>query len=1774
MRPINEGPEIPERVPPAVLRAWANQLRRLQAEHDRAVARAQAAQRRANSLAAEQRRLQTDLNQLGTQIPAAQAAVTRATANVATLTTQLEEYRSARDAATARLLGTDRADGTVATAHPLLLFPVRLETRFTPRRTGTGTDLLLRVYPDDIHIDTHEPGVTTEEERWGTQFWEQIAAVPPGPDQTERKRQAWQQLTERFGTTRAAWIAHALDPARTGPLLRRDDTWTRAPHTEVLPDRWVAIGYRGEARPVTAWGKLIPETLAVGPDPSGTPFNDGTGLPPIDEGMRWMTDFDAAEAVGMGLRIALSDEDAQAGFDRIVVLGTKASWDAVTTAARLAQLFDAHHFTGSLAFIGQNVPTNNSAEASSGYRSTGRDAEDTLEIELGAPLVQPGSDGDVTANALGLPSALFAHVRGADGPEQRQAAAMNAAILSLCDSALLRQIIGATGADFLREHFTRFVRARGPFPALRIDTQPYGLLPVAALDRWMSKTAADPEATLAVWWRTQRHIWRHYAPRALHTLTESNPVVLLAQEATSCRYTLRELPEAASTPPVPRQLIASSLRTLLLNHALAAPHDPALDALLTLPESTRQALLAEVMDLATFRFDAWGTSLASRRLTALRQATPTGVRLGGYGWVEQVRQAAPLQAVPTPPPGVSTPLFHSATNQGYVHTPSLAHAAAAAVLRSGYLSQAQDHAPGEKPFAVDLSSERVHRAKWLLDGVRQGQSLSALLGYRFERGLHEQGLDRYIQRFRALTSLEEHSGLADIHEKLGRAEQLAQEVTALYAQRDQAAGRAEDARALKAEREGRVQTYRTELETIALVAQQAQAADAQVAQAAQAVTQQQAAKPQGTVTQPGTRRFAVQLLEARDLDLWSDRIDQLTQAQSSASAEAAAAHQAFNAKTTARALAERGQAKLLNTSNPDSIPAAQAVLAQQEAMAAEFDRQGLAKEGGQRGKAEAALAAARAELATRLSQQWSQALESLPATNVVDGLALQRRWKASQQRTPPHSPWDATTIPFGNAALGFPAPGSNDFTALVAQLQALDDLVDSVGDSVVAESVYQLVQGNPLRSGATLDAIATGEMPPPELEVIRTPRTGIGLTHRLCALFPATAGTRPATWPTQAPSARAQAEPVLNAWVATLLPNPAQVRCKADYVNPRDGQIYQTVETALIVLELSPLDALYMAEATDQAQRAELEQRWIAHLLRTRPASVPAEAAVRLQFGRALGWPNDLVSIGEFCEVTRTVRRLLGNARSLDGRDLSLPESPAASGLDTEEFTGRVTPARQSLADAHLALQNLLPPDPSAEDGTQPNLDALRTALFHLAAFGMPSAVPMDIGGTGTEVRSLLLTQARSVAIEARRRLDRLAEADRSFDAAQAAPEERRDHDLAQLRIIFGTDFLALPRMTASNAAQLSEAFGASLSLQADDPLAATTWFQRVAYVRPGAMRMSAAMLYAETMGDGASLQLQVGQLPYSAQDRWAALPNPPDQSIPRGRLSLVAQMSMSQPLRFDQSFTGLLIDEWVETVPSRRETTGVTFHFDQPNSAPPQALLLAVPADQRTAWDVNSLETILQETMELIRLRAVSPSSRAETVWVEDNLPEGASPFGDGEGWTWVRSQPEPLSGKRAHRSILAAGMHQHYFRGAKTQVLVSVGDRLFAHLYLDPAHMPREVMLQWNDGTWEHRAYWGENLIAWGTDGTVSRRFMGPLPPPGQWVRLEVPAASVGLEGRLINGMAFTLWDGTAIWDRAGTLATQPDGMAHTDLSAPALLFTGGALDFTSVLEPEAGG
>jgi hypothetical protein len=109
-----------------------------------------------------------------------------------------------------------------------------------------------------------------------------------------------------------------------------------------------------------------------------------------------------------------------------------------------------------------------------------------------------------------------------------------------------------------------------------------------------------------------------------------------------------------------------------------------------------------------------------------------------------------------------------------------------------------------------------------------------------------------------------------------------------------------------------------------------------------------------------------------------------------------------------------------------------------------------------------------------------------------------------------------------------------------------------------------------------------------------------------------------------------------------------------------------------------------------------------------------------------------------------------------------------------------------------------------------------------------------------------------------------------------------------------------------------------------------------------------------------------------------------------------------------------------------------------------------------------------------------------------------------------------------------------------------VEPGDVLYTYAYVDPSFRPDEIVVQWNDGDgWEHRAYWGNNFVDIGVQGTESRRFMGGIPPSAQWVRLEVPASYVGLEGKSVYGMSFGYYKqndrARVSWDLAGK-TTQP--------------------------------
>ncbi|MGH8310278.1 MAG: hypothetical protein ACRETX_10865, partial [Steroidobacteraceae bacterium] len=299
---------------------------------------------------------------------------------------------------------------------PLALFPVRLETRFFAQPDGSS-ELRVRVYPDRIHIDSHENDLTPAEKTWGEHYWTQIWRA--GNSERAQKN-AWRQLAERYEGQRAAWIARlmrptnmgsrpgspvpqdqALSPAPIFPTVAlanegEDAAWRHAPQARLLPDRWFAVVQSGGRPVIAVTGGVIGPELAVGPDPKAQEIDIPGEEPAIDAGMRWMVDFDAAMEKGMGLRIPISPQVLAAGIDSLFVFGVSSA-KADVGAQRLSEQLDAQHYTDGLEFLRLGTPSNNTTTERSGY-SADPEHERSFRTESGAVEITLGAQ----SNAQGV----------------------------------------------------------------------------------------------------------------------------------------------------------------------------------------------------------------------------------------------------------------------------------------------------------------------------------------------------------------------------------------------------------------------------------------------------------------------------------------------------------------------------------------------------------------------------------------------------------------------------------------------------------------------------------------------------------------------------------------------------------------------------------------------------------------------------------------------------------------------------------------------------------------------------------------------------------------------------------------------------------------------------------------------------------------------------------------------------------------------------------------------------------------------------------------------------------------------------------------------------------------------------------------------------------------------------------------------------------------------------------------------------------------------------
>lgn len=211
-------------------------------------------------------------------------------------------------------------------------------------------------------------------------------------------------------------------------------------------------------------------------------------------------------------------------------------------------------------------------------------------------------------------------------------------------------------------------------------------------------------------------------------------------------------------------------------------------------------------------------------------------------------------------------------------------------------------------------------------------------------------------------------------------------------------------------------------------------------------------------------------------------------------------------------------------------------------------------------------------------------------------------------------------------------------------------------------------------------------------------------------------------------------------------------------------------------------------------------------------------------------------------------------------------------------------------------------------------------------------------------------------------------------------------------------------------------------------------------------------------------------------------------------------------------------------------EYMGIT----EPHPGPPQTADASGPVGSKVEVVVNTLGDIASGEIHRFKMQSFQAevAERAERIWFFEQLPDGAQPQGT---WEWDFR----LLGRNAHTDAAAPGVHGHSFQNAPKPFRAEVGEHFFAYVYVQPDQKPDTIMLKWQDAAgWEHRAFWGDDKIPEGALGSASKRFMGPIPTPGEWVRLEVPASAVDLEGKDVKGIAFSMFGGKCVWHRVGAL------------------------------------
>jgi hypothetical protein len=1400
----------------------------------------------------------------------------------------------------------EKAVGDLDGQIPVALFPVRIETRFTANRRR----LRVRVFPDTAHQDGHESELTAEEVAAAALYWKkrwENGGIAEG-------RAAWLELARAYRPSRARWLVEAMtpvnlpdlgtgDPVFPEPALR-PAPWTRAPMARVLPERWLVLAYRGGDEVVRKWGERLSDDLPMGPAPDLTVEDDPTADPPatqedlpIDDEMRWVVDYETAVARGMAITVDESEVTGGRlgdGFDLLMVVGVDWTRLPADASSALEAHLAAHSYTDGLSFIPVGTATNVTSEE---RPTTSSDIQgspgllDPVDTTFGTP----ESDGPRLRDALGLPTpSVLDSAPGAAARLDTAVRHMNNALWAptwgyFLDQ-MMRPLVGRTMSDDVHDHFRRFVRGRGPLPTLRIGKQPYGVLPVMAPGKW-KPLRAGLEDDLTRRLSALRSQWLHSAGG---------------------------LPRLGDGP---------------------APDETLVDLLRQGPRSE------------TFRFrKATGRTVATSLL---------GLDIAGH-FQEAVAQVFLSLAGIEGRPTISDVIL--AENTQSLPVPFVAR---------GELSEADPLDPNYFSRVLDQLSRSGGFKRLVEDPATADSLLEALIR-------HAAQIEMAMATFNLITDAELKAGVIARAGPVPREREVhVVELETRLPPIERAAARSESASVLA----GPDTVLQLALQPVQMVSGNKTVAN-HVALQSNAVLRQRIS----------TRRFAefrtsleqlsklpsaeLSRLAAESLDCASHRLDAwITSMATRRLADLReAGHQGSHlgaygwvedlrpqgestslGYTLAPSVAQASTAAILRSGHLSRRGSGDTVFAMDLSSARvslalemlEGVRQGqpigaLLGYRFERDLRERSLPLARYILEFRRAApldtstdgfDMSQPLEAIAARDVVDGVKLVRR--ARQAMT---------------ALLDEVGVAAGDRDAVVAELGRLVEALDAVSDLLMSESVFQAVLGNAERSGAALDAIDRQTIVP-DVGVVRTPRTGHGLSHRLMIVL--TDNTLPGSW-AGLDDSRGEAEPRLNSWLARGIGDPDLVRIRAVARNAEGDALSPLLQARLPALGISPLSTVLAAAGGGSGRASELEERLADHFFGLAPAG-----AVTVEFDPdpPPGSPKSALGLAELMDLCRGLADLLGSCRHGSARDLVSATERVDEEFDEAELERRADAAVAALR----AARNDLP-----GSGENPGLPRLRRTLLAMADLGVRGAIP----GGGT--REELVARVAEVATRADETLAALDALEADLDRSTASVATEVQHDLGRLRILFGEDFPVAPLFTAVNGDELAASLATADVLLGGDPLAPTTWLQQHGLVRSAVARLSTTLTDVEMRGRALGAdQLAVAQVPHRPGDRWVGLNIAEGTAFHVGAASLVMHAVGKPDLKGPLAVW--MVDQWSELIPRRTETGGVSFHFNAPGARAPQAILLAVPPDPTAAgWKLADVIGSVHEAVQLSKIRAV----------------------------------------------------------------------------------------------------------------------------------------------------------------------------------------------------------